>query len=119
MHTFPLVKLNISKILLLLTHPIIQSTDVRARSYERFSSLSGVNNAFEFDSKPLEDHQQIHWRSSEAGKRVRGFFTELYSIYVKFDFGFGRPPTNSYRLWKTAYKFVGGLLKGLSQIRRH
>ena len=47
------------------------------------------------------------------------FFTELCSIDVKFDSGFGRPPTNSYWLRKTANEFVGGLPKGLSQIRRH
>ena len=29
---------------------LIKSTGPRARSYDRFSSVSGVNNAFEFDS---------------------------------------------------------------------
>ena len=31
-----------------------------------------VNNAFEFDSNPSEDRQQIHWRSSEAGGEFVG-----------------------------------------------
>ena len=39
-----------------------------ARSYERFLCPIGVYLAFEFDSNPSEDRQQIYWRSSEAGK---------------------------------------------------
>jgi len=36
---------------------VFKSTDAQARSYERFSSVCGVNNAFEFDSNPSEDRQ--------------------------------------------------------------
>ena len=32
------------------------------------------NNAFEFDSNPSEDRQQIHWRSSEAGVNLLAVF---------------------------------------------
>ena len=36
------------------------SVDAHARSYERFSCISGVYLAFELDSNPSEDRQQIH-----------------------------------------------------------
>ena len=48
----------------------ILSVDAHARSYEHFSCISSVYLAFEFDSSPLEDCQQICWRSSETGKNL-------------------------------------------------
>ena len=81
----------------------IKLADARARSYEGFSSVSGVYLAFEFYSNPWEDHQQIHWRSSEAGK---------YCVAV-----FRRPlrkrfaPRLFQTLRKTASEFIGGLPK--------
>ena len=51
---------------------LIKFTGPRARSSDRYSSVSGVNNAFEFDSNPSEDRQQIHWPSSEAGGEFVG-----------------------------------------------
>ena len=50
----------------------IKSTDVFARSYEHFSYVNSVYLDFVFDSNPSEDHQQIHWRSSEAGGEFDG-----------------------------------------------
>ena len=35
----------------------LKLTDAQERSYDRFSSVCGVNNAFEFDSNPSEDRQ--------------------------------------------------------------
>ena len=97
----------------------IKLADARARSYERFSSVSGVYLAFEFDSNPSEDRQQIHWRSSEAGKNWMAVFRRPL-MKTFFSPVVSNPSEDrqwiNWRSSEAGIKFIGGLPKGANNI---